>query len=99
MLNELKQEKNLSNNKFWRKISDKLDNTFGWVGEAQEKSRIRGSFHCLYHIFIGIGKKMFANNEGSKAEFQRAKIQYERFKNGNNDYEKQLNEEKNKDNK
>ena len=31
------QEKTLSNNPFFRSISDSLDQKFGWVGEEQEK--------------------------------------------------------------
>ena len=76
------QEKTLSNNPFFRSISDSLDQKFGWVGEEQEKSRIRGALHGLYHTFAGIGKTLYKNEEGAKCEFDRAKIQFNRMKNG-----------------
>lgn len=87
-------EKTLSNNPFFRKISDKLDNQFGWVGEDQEKSRIRGALHCLYHLVVGTGKMMYKNKEGAQCEFERALIQFRRMKNGGNTRQDEKEKEK-----
>lgn len=90
-------EKTLSNNPFFRKISDKLDNQFGWVGEDQEKSRIRGALHGLYHFTVGTAKMLYKNKEGAQCEFDRALIQFRRMKNGDNTSNKDTKDEKEKE--
>lgn len=74
------QEKELSNDPFFRKISDYLDDKLDWKNEKQEQSGTRGFLHGIYHTMIGTFK-YFANNiEGSSNEYSRAKIQFNRMK-------------------
>lgn len=72
------EEKGVSNNSFWRNISNKLDDKVGW---DTEKSGARGIVHGVYHDFVGTLKYLSNNPEGAKAEFNRANQQFERGKN------------------
>ena len=73
------QEKGVSNNKMFRKISDLLDSIPGF-----KYSSIRYNIHGLYHNWIGNLKEKIGNLEGAKSERERAQIQFNRAENINN---------------
>lgn len=68
-------ERCVSNDKFFRSISDKLDVAMGW-DKDKYRSRVRRVLHGLYHGMIGVVKGCVTNWTGSKAEFKRAKWQF-----------------------
>lgn len=68
MIKELSESK-LSNNIFWRNISDKLDHSMGWQGAQRFKSRFRRLLHGSYHLMIGVLKLCFFNIKGAGYEF------------------------------
>ena len=70
-------EKGVSNNRFFRGISDMLDSFPGFKG-----SRIRAQIHGLYHDYVATRKEKRGNPEGAKAERRRAQQQYERARSG-----------------
>ncbi len=74
-------EKGVSNNKFFRGLSDKLDNKMGWEGDRKTGSGARGIIHGAYHYGVGVGKYCTGNTEGGKAEFNRGNEQFSRGKN------------------
>ena len=69
------QERGVSNNAFFRQISNGLD-----AIPFFKQSRLRAKIHCKYHAFVGIGKLLAGNPEGAGAEFKRAGQQYIRSK-------------------
>ena len=62
---ELKEE-NLSNNRFWRNISDSIDQKLGWKEEEKHSSSLRGFMHGSYHMMIAGFKGFFLNFPGMK---------------------------------
>lgn len=74
------KEKGLSNDPFFRRISDYLDDKMDWKNEKQEQSGTRGLLHGMYHTMIGTLKYLANNSEGSSTEYSRAKIQFRRMK-------------------
>ena len=68
-------ETGVSNDRFFRGISDKLDVMMGW-NKDKYKSKVRRVMHGLYHGMIGVIKGSIMNWTGSKAEFHRAKQQF-----------------------
>ncbi len=69
-MNEL-HEKRVSSNKFFRKISNKLDKI-----PLFKQSSLRAKIHSRYHAIVGIGKLCVGNPKGAGAEFKRAGQQY-----------------------
>lgn len=47
-----------------------------WQGEKKNESIIRGVLHGSHHFLMGVGKKIIGNAKGAKAEFKRAKDQF-----------------------
>ena len=72
-------EKGVSNNKFFRGISDILDSIPGF-----KESSIRANIHGIYHDYVGNQKEKRGNLEGAAAERKRAQQQYEKAKNISN---------------
>lgn len=68
-------ETGVSNDRFLRGISDRLDVALGWDKNKYE-SRVRRVLHGLYHGMIGVIKGCIMNWTGSKAEFKRAGQQF-----------------------
>ena len=73
-MNEL-HEKGVSNNKFCREISNKLDKI-----PLFKQSKLRAEIHSKYHAIVGIAKLCAGNPKGAGAEFKRAGQQYIRSK-------------------
>ena len=71
------QEKGVSNNGFFRGISNGLDNIPGFKDSPQ-----RAMIHGDYHTIVGWLKFIVGNGEGAKAEFDRANEQYEKARLG-----------------
>ena len=71
------QERGVSNNPFFRGISNMLDSIPGF-----KDSRLRAGIHGDYHTTVGIIKFFAGNKEGANAEFNRARTQYERARLG-----------------
>ena len=65
------QERGVSNNGFFRTISNGFDSIPGF-----KDSSIRANLHGHYHCAVGILKSLVGNGEGAKAEFNRAGEQY-----------------------
>lgn len=65
------QEKGVSNNGFFRAISNTLD-----CIPFFKDSSIRAEIHGHYHTIVGIGKFLAGNGEGAAAELGRAGQQY-----------------------
>ena len=65
------QEKGVSNNEFFRIISNAFDSIPGF-----KDSPIRANIHGLYHDAVGTLKSFAGNEEGAQAEFSRAQEQY-----------------------
>ena len=63
-----------------RSVSDELDEKMGWTGQKKEQSALRGLIHGVYHRCVGVAKKMAGNEEGAKAEFNRAGQQFDKAK-------------------
>ena len=72
-------EKGVSNNKFFRGISDFLDSIPGF-----KESSLRANIHGIYHDYVGNQKEKRGNLEGAAAERKRAQEQYEKAKNISN---------------
>ena len=70
------REESVSNNPFFRSISDKIDDYFGWKGNAKNTSKVRRYVHGSYHLLVGIIKFIILNKKGAKAEYKRAKDQF-----------------------
>ena len=68
-------EKGVSNNRFFRGISDILDSIPGF-----KDSSLRANIHGIYHDFVGNQKEKRGNHEGAEAERKRAQEQYEKAK-------------------
>ena len=68
-------EKGVSNNKFFRGISDFLDSIPGF-----RESSFRANIHGIYHDYVGNQKEKRGNHEGAAAERKRAQEQYEKAK-------------------
>jgi hypothetical protein len=64
-------EKGVSNDPMFRKISDFLDRRF-----LSPDSSVRAAIHGAYHIKVGLQKLAHGNLEGSKAECRRAMEQF-----------------------
>ena len=75
-MNEL-QEKGVSNNGFFRGISNCLDSIPGFLESPQ-----RAMLHGDYHTLVGCMKFIVGNGEGAKAEFNRANEQYKKARLG-----------------
>ena len=75
-MNEL-QEKEVSNNGFFRGISNVLDCIPGFLD-----SPIRAKIHGDYHTLVGCLKFCAGNGEGAAAEMRRAGEQYEKMRLG-----------------
>ena len=71
------QETGVSNNPFFREISNRLDDIPGF-----KDSSFRANLHGDYHMFMGNLKSSVGNREGASAEFNRAREQYEKARNG-----------------
>ena len=71
------QEKGVSNNGFFRGISNGLDSIPGFKDSPQ-----RAMIHGDYHTIVGVLKFIVGNGEGAKAEFDRANEQYEKARLG-----------------
>lgn len=67
------QEKGVSNNGFFRKISNGLDAIPGFKDSAT-----RAWVHGKYHDHVGNQKEKAGNKEGAEAERKRAQEQYQR---------------------
>ena len=65
------QEKHVSNNSFFRRVSDFAD-----AAGLKDHPRIRGAVHGVYHDGVGLAKRVCGNKEGSDAERRRAQQQY-----------------------
>ena len=65
------QERGVSNNGFFRQISNGLD-----AIPFFKDSPVRAVIHGDYHTLVGIAKMCVGNGEGAKAEFERAGEQY-----------------------
>lgn len=74
-------EKQISNNKEFRDISNALDKFMKWENETKNTNSVRGIIHGIYHSGIAIAKSMNGNEEGAKAEFDRAIEQFAKTKN------------------
>ena len=68
-------EKGVSNNSFFRGISNFLDCIPGF-----KESQIRANIHGFYHDRVADLKEKHGNYEGAEAERKRAKEQYEKAK-------------------
>ena len=68
-------EKGVSNNPFFRGISNILDGIPGF-----KDSKIRANIHGMYHQTVGYLKEKHGNLEGAEAERKRAQVQYEKAK-------------------
>ena len=66
-------EKGVSNNRFFRKISNALDKIPGF-----KDSRTRAIIHGMYHEHVANNKEKHGNHEGAEAERRRAKEQYDK---------------------
>jgi hypothetical protein len=64
-------EKGISNDPMYRKISDYLDGHF-----FGQDSSARAAVHGVYHVKVGLQKLVHGNYEGSKAEYRRAMWQF-----------------------
>jgi len=64
-------EKGVSNNQFFRNISNRLDSVPGF-----KDSRQRAKLHGDYHLGMSLLKFCCFNFEGAAAEFKRAGVQY-----------------------
>ena len=62
----------VSNNKFWRGVSDKLDEKMGWEGERKDGSGARGILHGTYHGLVGTFRYATFDWERGRAEYNRA---------------------------
>lgn len=60
-------EKGVSNNSFFRGISNLLD-----LNPLIKYSSLRSEIHALYHAYVAFRKKLNGNDEGAAAEFKRA---------------------------
>ncbi len=72
------QEKGVSNNKFFRGISNFLDD----VIPGFKDSSVRAEIHGIYHQMVAQKKYKAGNIEGAEAEMRRAEEQFERARNG-----------------
>ena len=70
-------EEGVSNNGFFRSISNALDSIPGF-----KDSSLRAEIHGVYHDYVGWRKEMNGNHIGAEAERRRAQEQYERARNG-----------------
>ena len=61
------QEKGVSNNSFYRGISNVLDAVPGFKDSA-----LRAKIHEKYHRYVGDKKMKAGNKEGAEAEYKRA---------------------------
>jgi len=66
-------EKGVSNNGFFRKISNGLDKIPGF-----KDSRTRDVIHGIYHDIVANKKEKIGNHEGAEAERRRAQEQYDK---------------------
>ncbi len=66
-------EKGVSNNKFFRGISNALDKIPGF-----KDSSLRANIHGKYHEHVANQKEKRGNHEGAEAERRRAKEQYDK---------------------
>ena len=64
-------EKGVSNNKFFRGISNVLDKIPGF-----RDSSLRANIHGKYHDYVANIKERRGNHEGAEAERRRAQEQY-----------------------
>ena len=71
-------EKNVSNNPFFRWISDRLDSLPGF-----KDSSFRAYIHGVYHEQVAYLKENHGNHEGADAERKRAQEQFNKAKNIN----------------
>ena len=68
-------EKGVSNNQFFRAISNVLDSIPGF-----KDSSLRANIHGVYHDIVAEQKEKHGNPEGAAAERKRAQEQYEKAK-------------------
>ena len=71
-------DKGVSNNKFFRFLSDLWD---AYLGPDFDKFAPRNIVHTFYHFLIGVVKYFHKNFEGALAEWKRANEQYQKFLN------------------
>lgn len=67
-------EKGVSNNRFFRKISNGLDK----IIPGFKDSRTRAVMHGIYHDIVANKKEKIGNHEGAEAERRRAQEQYDK---------------------
>ena len=65
------EEKGVSNNRFFRLISNILDSI-----PFFKDSSLRANIHGIYHDYVAIQKEIRGNYEGAEAERKRAQEQY-----------------------
>ena len=66
------QERGVSNNGFFRQISNELDDNLPKFKDSSSRAFIHGTYHTL----VGVAKFCVGNGEGANAEFGRAGEQY-----------------------
>eukprot|EP01023_Acetabularia_acetabulum_P048798 TRINITY_DN5171_c0_g1_i1.p2 TRINITY_DN5171_c0_g1~~TRINITY_DN5171_c0_g1_i1.p2 ORF type:complete len:124 (-),score=20.19 TRINITY_DN5171_c0_g1_i1:271-642(-) len=70
----LKNDKGVSNDRDFRKVSDFLDDKF-WKNGYKEESVSRAAVHACYHEGVACAKQVVGNLEGAAAERKRAQEQ------------------------
>ena len=69
-------ETHVSNNKFFRAISDVLDKYYYKPGDPNGHPAERAAIHGFFHDCYGLAKELYGNPVGAEAEYERARQQY-----------------------
>ena len=69
-------ETHVSNNKFFRAISDVLDKYYFKPGDPYGHPAERAAIHGFFHDCYGLAKELYGNEIGAEAEYRRAREQY-----------------------